>query len=264
MKTLQLPESVRYFVNQYFNLLLNGKKVRCPYYINIKKYRQRMNLRVLIGKGSPEEIIQESLIFEKLRGVDFANMTVGDIREFLVKRRLGIDCSGFVVQILDYWLRSERKKHLWNYLEYPKQSLYRKIARILRPVENIPANYLSGDLNSEKISDLNKILPGDIIRSKIPKRAKGLLDQFHVLLISEVVKDDNDTVVSFKYVHSTRFYRSEHGVRVGEVRISDPSASLCSQEWIDALEGRNFTKEEICSAPDYSHVRRLIHVPLYQ
>ncbi|MDD3648048.1 MAG: hypothetical protein PHS44_06150, partial [Candidatus Dojkabacteria bacterium] len=198
MKILELPPEVKDFVREYFNLKLNGKNVRCPYYINIKKYRQRMNLRVLIGKGSPEEIVQESLIFEKLRGIDFSNMTVDSIRDFLVKRRIGVDCSGFVVQILDYWLRSQKKGHLWNYLAFPKQNIYRKIARLLRPVENIAAVYLTGDLNSEQVKDFNLITPGDLIRTKIAKRASDLLDQFHVMLISEVIKDKNDNIVSFK------------------------------------------------------------------
>jgi hypothetical protein len=256
-----IPQKVKSFIDGYFKIPLRGKLVRCPYFINIKKYKQRMGLRVLTGKGNPEEIQRESLIYEKLRGVNFANMSEKEIREFLTKRRIGIDCSGFVVHVLDFWLRTQRKKHLWSYLKFPKQSPYRWIARHLRPIENITAGLLTGDLNTAEVKDLNNIKPGDLVRSRLPKRAENLADRNHVILIYEVEKEDGK-VRLFKYVHSTRGYAKEHGVRKGEVKITDPKANLCKQEWSDVYDGRNWTKEEICSDPEYSQVRRLINVPL--
>ncbi|MDD3647585.1 MAG: hypothetical protein PHS44_03760, partial [Candidatus Dojkabacteria bacterium] len=72
----------------------------------------------------------------------------------------------------------------------------------------------------------------------------------------------NDNIVSFKYVHSTRFYGKNHGVREGEVRILDSSNKLINQEWLDEENGENFTKQEIAAEPGYSQVRRLVNIPL--
>lgn len=259
----KLPKKVRSFINIYLNLHLNGKKVPCPYYINIKIAKQRMGLRVLIGKGTPEEIIQESLVYEKLRGVDFNKMNVQEIRDFMIKRHIGIDCSGFVVQVIDYWLQEKGKRHLWMYLKYPKQSLYRKIARFLRPVENISAEMLTNDENTIPIKNLNNICVGDLIRSKVPKRLSNLDDMNHVMLVSDT-KCENGKVTSFKYVHSTRLYGEEHGVRTGEVIVKDAKRDLCYQEWKDVKDGKCWTKDEICSNREYSQVRRFKNVPLYE
>lgn len=248
-----LPKRIQQFVNLYFSLLLNGKKVPCPYYINIRKLR--MGLRVLIGKGTPEEIIQESLIYEKLRGVDFDKMSVSQIRKFMVKRHIGIDCSGFVVHILDHWLLSIGKKHIWKYIKFPKQSLYRKIATFLRPVENISADILTNDQNSSNIESLNNIKVGDLIRSK------GLEDGFHIMLISKVRKE-KAKLTEFEYIQATRFYDDQHGVRKGNVKITNPQGILSQQRWGDEYKGRNWTYEEICIDKEYSQVRRLKNVPL--
>jgi hypothetical protein len=260
--TEKLPKQVQQMINNYFNLPLNGKCVPCPYYINIKKHKQRMGLRVLVGKGTPEEIVQESFIYEKLRGVDFSSISIDEIREFMVKRHIGIDCSGFVVHVLDHWLRSSCKRHLWKYIRFPKQNLYRIFARIFRPVENISAKTLTNEENTIHIKNLNNIKCGDLIRLKVPKRAKSLKDSYHVMLISEIEKE-NGKVISFKYVHSTREYDRNHGVREGKAIVKDPAAHLCKQEWKDELNGKNWTLDEIHADKEYSQVRRLKNAPLY-
>lgn len=257
----KVPQKVQNFIDRYFNLELGGKKVTCPYYINNKKFRQRMGLRVLIGKGNPNEIEKESLIYEKLRGVDFNNMTEEEIREFLRKSRIGIDCSGFVVHVLDKWLRLNKKRHLWKYIRYPRQSLYRKIARWLRPVENISAKILTNDENTIKVKNLNNVKPGDLIRYKLPKRGKSLQEPYHVMLITEV-KKEKGRVEDFTFVNSTMQYGEGNGVRYGKVIVTDPRKSLCNQKIEDYYDGENFTKESLCSNEEFSQVRKLVNVPL--
>jgi hypothetical protein len=252
----KIPLQVSEFINLYFNLPLNGKKVTCPYYINIKIIRARMALRVLIGKGSPEEIIQECLIYEKLRGVDFRKMSISEIRDFMVKRHIGIDCSGFIVHILDYWLKSIQKKHLWKHLKFPKQNLYMNISRLFRPIENISAYMLINKSNSSQIKNLNNIRTGDLIR------LKGLKRGYHVMLISEIDKSGGK-VKSFKYIHATRWYTNEHGVREGRVIITNTDLPLYKQKWTDILDGKNWTFEEILKDKNFSQIRRLKNVPLY-
>jgi hypothetical protein len=246
-----LPKGAQNCIKQYFNLSLGGKSVPCPYYINIRQVR--MGLRVLIGKGSPEEIVQESLIYEKLRNVDFQKMSIAEIRKFLVKRHIGIECSGFVCHVLDAMLRKQKKKHIWKYISFPKASLYRRVARFLRPIENISAQILTNDENTKPVQNLKKIQPGDLIR------LKGLQGGYHVILISSVQKEKGNTK-KFEYVHATRWYDDQHGVRKGSVEIVDPNKSLSVQRWLDTYKGKNWTYEEIIKDKKYSQVRRLFRV----
>ena len=248
---LKIHEASQNLIDKYLNLPLGDKSVPCPYYINTRNLK--MGLRVLIGKGTPDEIVQESLIYEKLRGANFNDMSVEKIRDFLVKRHIGVDCSGFVLHVLDTWLRSKHKKHIWKYLHFPHQGFYRFVARKLRPVENIGAYMLTNDENSSEISNLNNILPGDLIRSK------GLKGGYHVMVITEVNINDGK-VSSFKFYQSTRWYGNNHGVRSGIVKIKDSSLDLTKQDWIDD-EG-DFSYRGILVDRQYSQVRRLVNVPL--
>jgi len=242
------PDAVYDLINQYLNLKLDGKVIRCPYYINLRK--ERMGLRVLIGKGTPEEIIQESLIYEKLRGVDFSIMSEDEIREFLVKRHIGIECAGFVVHVLNAWLKTRNKKYIWNYLNFPKQNIYRIIARKLRPVENISAKLLTSDENTNEIRNLHNIMPGDLIR------CTGIESGFHVVIIIETEKEEGK-LISFKYAHSSRWYEKDHGVRIGKVKIINEKGKLWEQEWLDKHGERNWILEELQKDKNYTSVRRL-------
>src|SRR5438105_1807755 len=89
----------KYFLN------LGGKKVPTPYRLNhpyqsdSKKY----------GKSSPEQLTQD--VIEKATEQDFNldNASVDEIRVFMKKNLLGIDCSGFV-----YWCLNELLKKTWQ------------------------------------------------------------------------------------------------------------------------------------------------------
>lgn len=248
MITLKAPDECYKIINDYMNLNLGNKTVRCPYYINKKNIK--LGLRVLVGKGRPDEIVQEAKIYEKLKNICFDKMNENEIRDFLIKRHIGIDCSGYVVHILDNWIYSKQKKHLWNFIKNDKNGIIRKILYFLRPAENIKSTTLTGDLNSVKISNLNNVRPGDLIR------AKGLKGGFHVMLIIEVYKD-NGVVKKIKYTHSSRWFNNEHGPRFGEIFVKDPKKPLSCQKWSES-----YTFDEILKDKEYSCVRRLKFVNL--
>lgn len=250
---LKLPKVAEERIKLYKNLPLDGKKIRCPYYLNPKHIR--MGLRVLVGKGTPKEIIKESLIYEKLRGIDFDDMSPDEIREFLVKRRIGIECSGFVTHILNSWLRSQNKKKLWKYLNFPKRSLYRVIARKLRPIENISAKLLTEDLNSNQVKDFNNIKPGDLIRNK------GLKKGYHVVLITRVMIEKG-RVKKFSFSQSNRWYEDAHGVRSGSVIITDSKGKLSEQKWVEEDGMDSWLLKGIEKDEKYAQIRRLKNVPL--
>lgn len=249
-KNLTISDEAKAVIKSYFELPLGGKKVPCPYYMNLK--HERAGLRVMIGKGTAEEIVHEVLVWAQLKGILLSKMSVQEIRGFMIKKGIGIDCSGFAAYVLDAQLRKLGKGRLWRNLEYRNNSLYSKFRRFLRPVENIGANLLTSELNCVPIADFDEIKPGDMIR------AKGKIQNaHHVAVITDVFFNSNGKINSFEYVHSHRFYEDENGVRKGKVTISNPKKSLKDQEWHDEINGRNYMLEDLLVDYKDNGIRRL-------
>ena len=249
----ELPDYVQKEIKKYSELELGGKKVPCPYYINISK--ERGGLRVLVGKGSAEEISHEVQVWARLKGFDLNNATPEEIREFMVERKIGIDCSGFAVHIYNRWLKRSLGKRLVSCLKHPRNSLWARFRRALRSAENIAANTLTSEENNIKITNLNNIRPGDMIRLK--GRVKNA---HHLVIVSEVNGDvvgEEFKIKNFKYVQSARYYDDQHGLREGKVIITNPNGEIKDQKWTDVYKGKNWTYEELLKNYEDNGVRRL-------
>jgi hypothetical protein len=211
-------------------------------------------LRVLVGKGNPGEIIKEVLIWAKLKDFDLNNATISQIRLFMLNRSIGVDCSGFVVHVLGFILKNSRKKKLIQYMVFPKNGPMNIIRRTLRPVENISANVLTGIENCDPIKDLNKIQPGDLIRSK-----GKVKNSHHIHIITRVFKEDG-FITEIEYAHSTRHYEEDNGVRLGRIQITDLSQPLEKQNWLEIKRGRNYSFEGYMMDLADNGIRRLKRV----
>lgn len=245
---LELPQPAKDAIRSYMELQLDGKLVQCPYFINSKR---RKDLRAMVGKGTSEEIIMEAKIWEKLKGIDFETMSPSEIKDFLKSRGLGIDCSGFVVHVLDAWYKNETGKHIWSKLKLMQSGILSWLRYKLRPVENLGANTLTSDVNSESIN-INDVKPGDVIRSKWKK-----VGTHHIQLVSKVEIEDGK-VTLIEYTHATPYYGETSGVRVGQIRIIDPSKPLYDQEWLEKDEhGVNFSYEGFMHNVEDNGLRRL-------
>lgn len=236
-------------IERYKNLQLGGKLVTCPYYMNLARAK---DLRAMVGKGLPEEIEIEARIWEKLKGVDFELMTEKEIKDFLKNRNIGIECSGFVVHVLDKVVKATKGKHIWRFLKLPKKGLLHKIAYVLKPVEKLGADIITNDENSVHV-DVKDVQPGDLIRSKWKRK-----NSHHVILVYKVVKNDEGKVEEIHYVNSTEQYGDANGVREGYIRVTDESKQLQDQEWIDFDEnGINHTYEGFMVEVADNGLRRL-------
>ncbi len=212
----KLPQEVSDLINHYFNLKINGKKVKTPYHINVKHVRAE--LRALVGKGSPEEIEEEVAIFAKLRGFDLEKANKKEIMEFMQKEGIGVDCSGLVSHILNVWLQSQNMGHLKKNLHFPKMPFTKNIIVSIRPIENICAELLTNNDNSKKI-DIGDVQVGDLIR------LKGIKQGHHIAIVTKVI--DNEIT----YTHSTKHYGEDNGIREGKIVVVDKNAKLEKQDW---------------------------------
>lgn len=244
----ELPKSAQLIINQYRMLNLGGKNVQCPYFINTKR---RKDLRAMVGKGTPVEILMESKIWEKLKGVNFDELDSKEIKEFLLNKGIGIDCSGFVLHVLNAWYRDRKGKDIWKDLKIYENNIMSRLRFFLRPAENMGANTLTGDINTKQIV-INEVLPGDLIRSKWKK-----VGTHHVHLVYEVQRIDNK-VKLIKYVHATPYYGEDSGVKFGEIEIIDQNNDLKDQKWneIDS-RGVNFSYEGFLNQVEDNGLRRL-------
>lgn len=257
-------------IEMYFNLPFNGVPgVRCPYYNNSRR-GQRGQLRALIGKGTPREIVEEAKIisvqyhhglFDKdghccIHGGHADSQKAEDIRKFLIDHDLGVDCSGFAAQVLLEHFREKsgvdigRRFHFW-----PAGNFFRWFIAKLRPVENMSVRVFAKNENTEKIFDgreafdCAKIQPGDIVvmLETGPNKKRN-----HIILITDSAEG------ALKYA-SARAWSSEgkygHGVERGIIRITKPGGNLLEQTWEEAgktneqnetyLEARNASVLEI-------------------
>ena len=244
----KLPQKVENFVDSYFIIKIGSKRVKSPYYRNIK--RARAELRALVGKGTPEEIGEETLIYAKLRGFAFKGKEEKEIREFMRSQGIGTDCSGFVAHIYNEWLKSEGKGHLSRHIKFPKVSFYRTIVRMLRPIENISADLLTGTLNADPV-ELRDVKVGDMIR------LKGVDRGHHVVMISEVSRDKSGKVNKLEYVHSSPHYGEENGVKYGKINIIDEDKELKDQIWLEKdKNGVCWTYKELIREYEDNGLRR--------
>jgi len=238
---MKLLSSAEKTIHDYLNLPFIGVSgVRCPYFNNAR-LGQRGQLKVLVGKGSPEEIVEEAKIistqyrkdvFDK-NGVFNAHVEhpaeheqAECIRQFLVDNNLGVDCSGFVTNVLQKHFYEIKKIDFTKKLFItPKKNFLRWLISRLRPVEQISVNVYANDKNTVVVNDLQMIQPADLI---ILLKTGPNKNHDHILLVTET--DGN----KIKYAHA-RAWSGEgkygHGVSQGVITITNPEKGLLEQAW---------------------------------
>jgi hypothetical protein len=217
---LKLPKSAQELFNYYTKLHIQGLEIVCPYHINTGL---RGKNRALVGKGRPEEI--EAAAEHYLTKFQmYAHGNVKHLEEYLVASGIGLDCSGFAAWMLNCITLEKLHKPLQRCLTFP--NIKRKLVAKVRPFENISANLLTSTTNAIKITDIQKIRPGDLIR---------LIHGGHVIVVSEVGFNKQGAAAYFKYMQCTVGYGKRKGIEEDQVDITDPKGYLLEQSWADSL-----------------------------
>lgn len=243
-----LSPGAQKILNEYFNLPFPGVSgVRCPYFNNAR-LRQRAQLRVLVGKGMPKEIVEEAQIislqyhaglFDKsgaccLHGEHEHKVAPEEIRKFLVDHSLGIECSGFVTQILRAHFKETKNIDIaQKFYKVSVKNFLRFVISKLRPIENISVKTYVDDRNTKKINSLKEAQAGDVIVLLGIKTDHG---RNHILLVTENLGG------KIKYAHA-RAWVSEgkygHGVAEGVIEIVKPEGGLLEQNWVELGKSGN-------------------------
>lgn len=155
-----------------FLLPLGGKIVPTPYRINIPYQKDRKKY----GKSSPQTLIRHTKQFAKEQNFDLGKATAVEIRKFMIKNKLGIDCSGFVYHLLNYLLKKTGKGSLMDN-GFPKAS-------------STNVEILTNRKFTIPVDGFENVKPGDLIR--LTNQYGG----FHVFLVL-----DRNGVIT--YAHSS-------------------------------------------------------------
>ncbi|KXK27477.1 MAG: hypothetical protein TR69_WS6001000354 [candidate division WS6 bacterium OLB20] len=253
MTIYSLPDAGLDVIADYEHLELGGKRVKAPYYMN--KRKQKGGLRVMVGKGDPKEMEREVMVLAQVKGFAVQQASAADLRAFLQDCDIGIDCSGFVVHVLNAILAEKHMGTIDQYLVYPERGLTAKLRRLLRPVENTGANTLTSPANTVPVP-IQDVRPGDLIRSK------GLQKNAHHILLVERVGREDDRVLWIDYVHSSEQYGDDNGIRHGRIEVTDQTAHLKDQNWLEIQDGRNWTLEGLLKDYEDNGLRRLRRVTI--
>lgn len=206
--------SARAVIDRYLSLPV-GTKPSCPYFNN-RRRGVRSNLRVLVGKGKPEEIAEECEIRALQNRVTISTLSTDKLKEFLVSQDLGVDCSGLAYHVLSAALSERKGKSLSGVIQTNRKGFIGKIIARLRPAENIGAATFANERNSIAIG-ASEAKAGDIITFIGTGKDKTYN---HIVVITSVEKTDDG--VRLSYAHSYAWPSDgayNHGVREGDILV---------------------------------------------
>ena len=132
---------------QQFILRVEGKEEAIPYRINIPPNEHPARQ----GESAPEVILKQLHEDAKKQKFDLKSASAEEIRDFMRKNLLGIDCSGFVYRTLDYLLEGLNMENL-------------QTSCGLEHVGRTNSATLTSEPVAFAISDLKYAEPGDLIR----------------------------------------------------------------------------------------------------
>lgn len=218
-------------IQNYLHLPFEKQTIAAPYFNN-RRQKVRGALRVLIGKGNPDDIVEEAAIFGLKERVDMQSISAEQMKKFLVDHNIGVDCSALAYYVLDEELKARKKSGLKNFLYFqPTINPLRKILIALRPIENAGVKTFHNTKNSRQI-ELSEIQPGDCITMIGTGRDHDLN---HMLVIHKV-EYTGGTPKMLHYTHSLAWSTDgqyNHGVCQGKIGIVDIKKPLIEQKWTE-------------------------------
>lgn len=214
----QKSSAIEKLLAQYLYLPIAGRKIRCPYWMNIlhpnpKKGKKKVQ-GVYGGKGTPAQIRYATQKKAKLKGVDLVKLSSSQVKKFMKRNRIGVDCSGFVYHALNVRDKELGGKGI-DGLVFGKNK--NKIG-----VRHVNAYHFTSPRNSIEVKSVKEMKVGDMIRFK-----RGA----HIGIIVKI------SPKKIFYAHSS----PPRGPHLGEIRIIDFNKGLGRQVWLEkTARGENY------------------------
>ena len=250
-----MQNSIPEIVSKYTAFFVEGKQVNIPYCIvgsttetyDATETTRTTRFRQFAGKGTPEEI--NMCLYRTAAKCDFdlKSASSSQIHQFMLDNGIGIDCSGFVYNVLNNYLLANNQTSLnHRVMVYP--GWMGKLEQILfqyKRVRKCSAMTLTSSLNTFEVSNLNQIRPGDMIRFTLPT-----WNGKHIAIITEATKK------MIVYAHSGE--RSMNtGPHTAVIEIVNQQQGLEAQNWLEKLNDGTSYKDYAFHPEKGDSVRRL-------
>ena len=224
---IEKSAAIEELVYQYIHLPLGGKKVRCPYWMDKIK---RGIVGPFGGKGTPEQIVEATLAAAKKERINLDSFSASQIRTFMKKNRIGLDCSGLAFNLLDVLDKERGGNGLVDDIPGARgKFLVRANVRML--TERRVAGIIP------KVADLKV---GDMIKLHSRRRIK------HILVVVEIKRDRKSKIEEIIYAHSSPGTKIS-GVHKGKIVVGDENLGLEAQDWQEKTKkGENYGKANFC------------------
>jgi len=183
------------------------KYLGIPYFSNTSSVKSDNN--AMVGKGTAREIALTAIELANKQNIKLQDLTAVEIYRFHKKNKIGIDCSGLVYHLCDYYYYLKTGKNIYSELKGTEDK---------KGPRRLSANLLTSPPNAIAIKNLNDIQTADLIRMDQGK---------HVIFIIEKIKN------TISYVHSSQKTKQK-GVHYGHIKIINPSQDLSTQLWSDS------------------------------
>jgi hypothetical protein len=206
-----MAPSVSQFLNSCvyrYRLNLGGKSVWCPYWSD----DWRRGIRGPHGgKGTPEEITATAIRLSKDEHFKLATHSPDEIRQFMVRHFLGVDCSGFSYYLLDQLLIPLHLPKLDQLITPPP------LGNPLNPLRfRCNVRCLTNNRHTTKVNfPRQPAQPGDLLRFHRGK---------HLMVIIRV------TPSTLTYAHSASLTQTP-GVHLAKITLTHPRQDLSHQHW---------------------------------
>lgn len=205
-------------VYQYTHLPMGGKKVRCPYWVD--KIKKKI-WGPFGGKGSPEQIVEATLMAAKKEGINLNGLSAAQIRSFLKRNRIGIDCSGLVFNLLDALDKEGGGNGLADDIPGAKGKFLIRAS----------VKMLTNNKVSVPVKVIKEIKMGDMIR---------LGGRTHIVVITAIKKEKTGKIKEIIYAHSSPRTKVS-GVHKARIKIKEEAAGLEKQDWLEKTRrGENY------------------------
>ncbi len=191
---------------QQFILSLGGKKIPTPYRINIPYQDDRRKY----GKSRPAELVKDTTEIAQEQNFDLEKATIVEIRTFMEKNLLGIDCSGFVYHLLDNLLKNIGRDGMEK-IGFPKAS--KTNVALLTSIEfSVP------------VADFSLVKPGDLIKlnsqEEIPhilivlSAKNGIITYAHSSFLTRIKGAHQDQIKNGQFPEDLRVFN--FNIKVGD------------------------------------------------
>lgn len=219
---------------KFTHLKIGEKEICCPYWIDL--YRNLIT-GPYGGKGTPAEIIKATSEAAEEQGENLFKMTKRQIRYLMKKNRIGIDCSGFVYQLLDVLDKEGRGDGIENNV-YGVRG---------RGITKTNAYCLTNNRNTVPIRSVRGVQVGDLIRLHRGR---------HVVVVIRIGKDKKDNVRELVYAHSCPWTKVT-GVHMGKIIVKGEDKAVGAQYWLEKTRENKSYKAEFFFPQKGDGIRRL-------